>query len=71
MFSAHEARQVFTLLLAIAVFGKLVDAEIGMCSIREANRSRGARDLFHGDDVLQVAELRAAELFVDGDAKEP
>ena len=47
----------------------LVDAEIGMRAIGQADRGRGAGDLLHRDHVLQIAHAGAAILLLDGDAE--
>ncbi len=39
-----------------------------MRAVRQPDRARGARDLLHGDAVLQIAEPRPAPLLLDGDA---
>src|SRR5947199_8931732 len=40
-----------------------------MSAVRKADGGRGARNLFHGDDVREVAHRRAAVLLVHRDAE--
>jgi len=49
----------------------LVDAEIGMRAIGQADRSRAARNLLHRDAVGQITMPEAAILFADRDAMQP
>ena len=44
---------------------QLVDAEIRMRAVRQADRCRGAAYFLHCHDVRKVAECGAAELFLD------
>ncbi len=39
-----------------------------MGAVAQADRGRGAGDFLHRDDVFEVAEAEAAELFLDSDA---
>ncbi|MCY1562693.1 hypothetical protein D9M68_1001340 [compost metagenome] len=41
-----------------------------MGAVGEGDRGRGAADLFHGDDVGQVAKARTAIFLFDGDAEQ-
>ncbi|MNT27330.1 hypothetical protein D3C72_1629570 [compost metagenome] len=41
-----------------------------MGAVGEADGGRGARDLFHGDDVRQIAHAGAAVFLADGDAEQ-
>src|SRR6202008_3221992 len=68
--AGDELRQVFLLLRLAAVAPDLVHAEIRMRAVGEADRGRGARDLFHGDDVGEIAHRRAAVLLFHRDAEE-
>ncbi len=38
-----------------------------MGAVGQPHRSGGARDLLHGDHVLEVAEAKAAPVLLDGD----
>ena len=40
-----------------------------MRAVGQADRSRGARDFFHRDDVRQIAHVGAAVFFADRDAE--
>src|SRR5664279_3808824 len=68
MFARNQFRQIFPLLRLIAVAADLVDAEIGMRTIGQADRRRGARDFLDRDAMLEIAEAGAAILFLDGNA---
>src|SRR6267154_1413141 len=68
MFARNQFRQIFPLLRLIAVAADLVDAEIGMRAIGQADRRRGARNLLHRDAVLEIAEPASAILLLDGNA---
>ena len=64
MLAADQLRQVLRLLRLAAVAVDLVDAQVRVRAVREADRGRGARDLLHRDDVRQVAEVAAAVLLL-------
>src|SRR6266511_3629986 len=70
MLAGHELRQVFLLLRRGAVAADLVDAQIGARTGGKPDRGRGARDLFHGDDVGEIAHRGAAVLLLDRDAEQ-
>src|SRR4051794_13190399 len=70
MLAGNQLWQIFPLLRIVAVAAQLVDAEIGMGSVGQAYRGGGARNLFHGDAVLEIAETRAAIFLLDGNAVE-
>src|SRR6184192_3283311 len=53
-----------------AAAADLVHAQIGMRAVREPDRGRGARDLFHGDDVREIAHRRAAVFLFHRDAQQ-
>ena len=63
VFAGDQPRQEALLLLVVAEAPQLVDAEVGMRAVGEADRARSAADLLHGDDVFQVAEPEPAILF--------
>src|SRR5687768_5767024 len=48
----------------------MVHAEIRMRAVREADRGGGATDLFHCDDMREIAQARAAALLLDSDAEQ-
>ena len=60
--------QVFLLLRLAAVAVDLVDAQVGVRAVRQPDRGRGPRHLFHRDDVRQVAEFGAAVFLLHGHA---
>jgi len=64
VFAAHQLGQVLLLLRVIAVAVDLVHAQVGVRAVRQAHRGRCARNLFHGHDVGQVAQLGAAVLLL-------
>ncbi len=70
MLAGNQPRQVAALLLVGAEAPQLVDAEIGMRAVGEADGARDAADLFHGDDVLEVAEAEAAVFLGHGHAEQ-
>ena len=62
--------KIFPLLRLAAVAPDLVDAEVGVRAVRQADRRRGAADLLHRDDVRQVTHRGAAVFLLDGDAEQ-
>ena len=68
MLAGDQSGQIAAPLLGIAVTADLVDAQIGMRPVGQADRGRGARDLLHGEAMGDIAEARAAVLFLDRDA---
>ena len=60
--AAHQLRQVLRFCACAAVAVQLVDAQVRMRAVRQADRRRGARHLLHRHDVRQVAEVGAAVL---------
>jgi hypothetical protein len=66
-----EAGRYFALLLFRAVQLDLVDAEVGVGAVGQADRGRGAADLLDRDGVREVAHARAAVFLVHGDAQKP
>src|SRR5438552_18036655 len=68
MFARDQLWQVFPLLRLIAVAADLVDAEVGMGAIGQADRGRRPRHLLDCDAVLEIAQAGAAILLLDGDA---
>ena len=68
MLARDELGQIFALLRLAAVAMDLVDAEIRMRAVGQADRGRAARNLLHGDAMRQIAEPRTAVFLLDGDA---
>ncbi len=68
MLAGNQLGQVFALLRFVAVAAELVDAEIGMGAVGEADGGRGTRDLLYGDAMGEVAQARAAIFLLHGDA---
>jgi hypothetical protein len=68
--AGDQPRQVAALLLLRAVAADLVDAEVGVRAVGQADRGRGAADLLHGHHVLEVAHAGAAVLLLHGDAED-
>src|ERR1700740_2697744 len=68
MVARDQFWQIFALLGLAAVAADLVDAEIGMRAVGQADRGGGARNLLDRDAVLEIAEARAAILLLDRDA---
>src|SRR5439155_23761579 len=66
--AGNQLRQVFALLGVIAVAPDLVDAQVGVRAIGQANRRGTARDLLHRDAMLEITEARAAILLFNRDA---
>jgi hypothetical protein len=60
----------FLLLRLAAVAADLVDAEVRMGAVGQADRGRGARDFLHRDDVREVAHPGAAIFLVGGHAEQ-
>ena len=70
MLAGNEFRQITALLLVAAVPSDLVDAEVRMRAIGQADRGGGARNFFHRHAMGEIAEPRAAQFLLDGDAKQ-
>ena len=68
--AVHQLRQIAVPLRIAAMTRELIDAEIGVRSIGEPDRAAGARDLFHDDDVRQVAQVGAAPALRHGHAEQ-
>ena len=65
--AADQLRQIALLLRVAAVAPDLIDAEVRMRPVAQADRGRRARDFLHGDDVLGVAQAAAAVFLLDRD----
>src|SRR5262245_9053700 len=68
MLAGDQLAEIAALLLVVAVAADLVDAEVGMRAVGEPDRGGGARNLLHGDAVLEVAEARPAPFLLHRDA---
>jgi hypothetical protein len=68
--AGDQLGQVAALLIVVAVAPDLVDAEVGVGTVAQADRGRGTADLLHGDAVLQIAHAGAAQLLLDRDAEQ-
>ena len=71
MFAGDELGQVAALLFPGAVAPDLVDAEIGVGPVGQADGGRGPADLLHGHDMGGVAQSRPAVFLLDGDPEQP
>ena len=71
MLAADQLGQVFLLLRLAAVALELVDAEVRVRAIGQADRSRSATDFFHRDHVRQIAHIGPAIFLGDGNAEHP
>ena len=69
MAPVDQLRQVFAFLRLAAVAADLIDAEIAMRAVGQADRGRGAADLLHRDDMGEIAHAGPAEFLLDGDAE--
>src|SRR5216110_2541275 len=67
MFARDQLRQIFALLRVVAVAADLVDAEVRVRAVGQADRRRRARHFLDRDTVLEIAEPGAAIFFLDGD----
>ena len=70
MLAGTQFGQVALLLFFAAVLADLVDAQVGMGAVGQPHRGGGATDLLHGHAVSQVTQVRAAVLFLHGDAQQ-
>ena len=68
MLAADQLGQIFALLLVVRPAADLVDAEVGVGAVAEADRGRGARHFLLRDDMLEIAEAEPAPFLLDGDA---
>ena len=71
MLAGNELWQITAPLLVAAVAADLVDAQVRMRAVGQADRGAGARNLLHGDAMGEIAEPRPAPLLLDRDAEEP
>src|ERR1700737_1751032 len=68
MLARDQLRQIFPLLRLVAVTADLVDAEVGMGAIGQADRGGRARNLLDRDAVLEIAEAGSAVFLFHRDA---
>jgi hypothetical protein len=68
MLAGDQLGQETLLLFVVAIAADLVDAEVRVRAVGQADRGGGARDFLHRHAVLEIAEARAAVFFLDGDA---
>src|SRR6185295_13418478 len=68
MFAADQLGEVFPLLLLVRPAADLVDAEVAVRAVAEADRGRGSRHFLLRDDMLEIAKAEPAPFFLDGDA---
>ncbi len=71
MLARDQLRQVARLLARVAVAGDLVDAEVRMRAVGEADRAGGARHFLHRHAMLEIAEAQAAVFLRRGDPVQP
>src|SRR3546814_17659889 len=68
MFARNQVWQIAALLRVGAPAADLIDAEIGVGALAEADRSRSARNFLHRDDMFEITETEPAEFFLASDA---
>jgi hypothetical protein len=68
--AGHQLRQVFLFLRGSTPAAQLVDTEIRVRAVREADRRGSAADLFHCDDMREITQAGAPEIFLYGDPEE-
>lgn len=66
-FAVDQAGQVLRLLLLVAVYDQLVDAQVRVCAIAQGYGSGSARQLLHGDAMIEVGAFAAAILTCVGE----
>ncbi len=69
MLAGNKFWQIFCALFGRAVTLDLIDTEIGMRAIAQANRRRRAADFFHGNTMSEIAHTSTAIVFRSGDPK--
>ena len=65
--AGDQLGQIFAFLRVVAVPADLIDAQVRMRPVGEADRAGRARDLLHRDAMLEIAEPGAAPLLLDRD----
>src|SRR3712207_3672120 len=68
MLAADQLGQEALLLLVVGPPPDLVDAQVGVRAVAEADRGGSAGDLLLGDDMLEIAEPKPAPFLLDRDA---
>src|SRR6266702_4315617 len=68
MLAGDQLRQIFPLLQLVAVAADLVDAEVGMRAVGQADRGRRPRNLLDRDAMLEIAEAGSAIFLFHRDA---
>src|SRR5579872_3763456 len=68
MVAGDQLGQITPLLLVAAPAAQLVDAQVRMRAVGQADRSGSPRDLLHCQAVLEIAEPGSAVLLLDRDA---
>src|SRR6516164_4548531 len=68
MIARDQLGQIFALLRRIAVAADLVDAEIGMGAVGQADSGGRTRNLLHRDAMFEIAEPRPAIFLLDRNA---
>src|SRR6476646_1686968 len=68
MLARDQLPEVATLLLVAAVAADLVDAQVRMRAVGQPDRGGAARDFFHRNAVLEIAESGTAPFLFDRDA---
>ncbi len=71
MLAGDQLRQIAALLRLVAVPAELIDAQIGMRAVGQADRRGSARHLLHRHAMREIAETGAAPLLFDGNAEKP
>ena len=69
MLAADQLGQVLGALGLVAVALDLVDAQVGVGTVRQTHRCAGTRDFFHRDHVRQITHVGAAVFLAHGDAQ--
>ena len=69
MLAGDQLGQILALLLGVAVAVDLVDAEIRVRAVGQADRRRAARDLLHRDAMREIAQPCPAVFLGDRDAE--
>ncbi len=68
MLARDQRGEILGLLLGIAPAADLVDAQVRMRAVAEAERGRGPADFLDRDDVFEIAETQPAIGFTHGQA---
>ncbi len=70
MLTRDQLRQMALALGFGAVQAELVDAQVRVGTVGQPHRSRGTADLFHGDDVGEIAHARPTDLLGHSEAEQ-